>query len=72
MRKLYVINNFNGIYAVCEMEDKSKILIPIYKLPLGCKIGDFLMQNSIGMYLKDPLGKITKENQNSSTKDSCI
>ncbi|HWT26387.1 MAG TPA: DUF3006 domain-containing protein, partial [Mobilitalea sp.] len=53
MRK-FIIDRFEGSYAVCEAEDKSKTTVPKYKLPLDCKEGDYLIQNDDGMYQKDP------------------
>lgn len=52
MKKL-IIDRFEEKYAICEMEDKSSVKIPKYKLPLHCKEGDCLVQNSEGMYRKD-------------------
>jgi hypothetical protein len=52
MKKL-TIDRFEGNYAVCEQEDKTTINIPKYKLPLECKEGDTLYQDSEGMYRKD-------------------
>lgn len=52
MKKL-IIDRFEGIYAICEEEDKSISKIPKYKLPLDCKEGDCLLLNSDGMYQLD-------------------
>lgn len=37
-----VIDRFEGIYAVCEKEDRTMINIEIEKLPLKAKEGDVL------------------------------
>lgn len=52
MKKL-IINLFEGSYAICELEDKTTIKVPKYKLPLESKEGDCLIQDSNGMYRKD-------------------
>lgn len=62
MRKL-TIDRFEGNYAVCEIEDKSMENIPKYKLPLGCKEGDCLIQDSEGMYQKDSGFTVSRENR---------
>ena len=52
MTKL-IIDRFEGTYAICEMDDKSKVKIPKYRLPLDCKEGDCLVQDSNEMIQKD-------------------
>lgn len=52
--KKFIIDRFEGNYAVCEMADKSFITIPKYKLPLDCKEGECLFQDEDEMYQKDP------------------
>ena len=59
--KKFIIDRFEGNYAVCEMEDKSYISIPKYKLPLDCREGDCLLQDADDMYKKDIETKTTKE-----------
>ena len=59
--KKFIIDRFEGNYAVCEMEDKSYISIPKYKLPLDCREGDCLLQDADDMYQKDIETKTTKE-----------
>ncbi|MBH1940402.1 DUF3006 domain-containing protein [Mobilitalea sibirica] len=49
MKKL-IIDRFEDNYAICLDEDKTMIRIPKYKLPLGPKEGDTLLQDSDGMY----------------------
>ncbi len=49
MKKL-IIDRFEGSYALCENEEKAIIKVPKYKLPLGCREGDSLVQDSDGMY----------------------
>ena len=48
-----IIDRFEGTYAICEMEDKSMVKIPKYRLPLDCKEGDCLVQDSNEMIQKD-------------------
>lgn len=48
--KRYVIDRFEGSYAICEDESKAFNKVPKYKLPLGCKEGDTLVQDSNGMF----------------------
>lgn len=52
MKKL-IIDRFEDKYAICESEDKTIVKVPKYKLPLNCKEGECLIQNSEGMYQKD-------------------
>ncbi len=52
MTKL-IIDRFEGTYAICEMDDKSMVKIPKYRLPLDCKEGDCLIQDSNEMIQKD-------------------
>ncbi len=49
MKKL-VIDRFEGSYAICEDEAKAFSKVPKYRLPLGCREGDTLIQDSDGMY----------------------
>lgn len=59
--KKFIIDRFEGNYAVCELEDKSFLSIPKYKLPLDCRAGDCLLQDADDMYQKDIETKTTKE-----------
>ena len=59
--KKFIIDRFEGNYAVCEAEDKTMVSIPKYKLPLDCKEGDCLVSDSEGMLQKDNEPKKTKE-----------
>jgi hypothetical protein len=52
MRKL-IIDRFEGVYAVCENEDKSIENVPKYKLPREIKEGDCLIQRDDGNYVVD-------------------
>ncbi|MDF2909080.1 MAG: hypothetical protein K0R34_4401, partial [Herbinix sp.] len=61
LMKKFIIDRFEGNYAVCEMEDKSFISIPKYKLPLDCREGDCLLQDADDMYQMDIEAKTTKE-----------
>lgn len=54
--KKYIIDHFEGSYAICEEENKTMSKIPKYKLPLGCKEGDTLVLDSDGMYRLDMSG----------------
>lgn len=49
----YVIDRFEGAYAICEDESQSMIRIPKYRLPLGCKEGDMIYKDSDNMYQID-------------------
>jgi len=40
----FIIDRFEGSYAVCKNEDKSFSNIPKYKLPLDLNEGDCLIQ----------------------------
>lgn len=57
----FIIDRFEGSYAVCEMIDKSIMRIPKYKLPLDCKEGDCLILDAEGMYNKDSEATLAKE-----------
>lgn len=48
--KRLIIDRFEGSYAICEEEPKTLIKIPKYKLPLGSKEGDLLVQDADGMF----------------------
>jgi hypothetical protein len=52
MTKL-IIDRFEGAYAICEVDDKSMVKIPKYRLPLDCKEGDCLILDSNEMVQKD-------------------
>jgi hypothetical protein len=62
MKKL-IIERFEGRYAICELEDKTTLKIPKYKLPLESKEGDCLIQDSDGMYRKDVVTTKNFENR---------
>lgn len=51
--KRLIIDRFEGNYAICELEDKSTVPVPKYKLPPECKEGECLIQDDEGMYRKD-------------------
>ncbi len=57
----FIIDRFEGSYAVCEMADKSFVSIPKYKLPLDSREGDCLVQDADGMYQKDTETMTAKE-----------
>jgi len=60
--KKFIIDRFEGVYAVCECEDKTFINIPKYKLPQEILAGDCLFQNDVGTFYKDE--EIKKEREN--------
>ncbi|ABX43903.1 DUF3006 domain-containing protein [Lachnoclostridium phytofermentans] len=41
----YIIDRFEGTYAVCEDEMKNMVNIPKYKLPMEVKEGDSLIDD---------------------------
>lgn len=59
--KKFIIDRFEGNFAVCEAEDKSFVSIPKYKLPLDCREGECLMQDADNMYRRDIETKSIKE-----------
>lgn len=59
--KKFIIDRFEGSYAICETEDKSMVKVPKYKLPLDCKEGDCLIQDVDEMYREDLEAKSSKE-----------
>ena len=59
--KKFIIDRFEGSYAICETEDKSMVKVPKYKLPLDCREGDCLIQDTDEMYREDIEAKSTKE-----------
>ena len=40
----YILDRFEGPYAVCEDESKNMIQIPKYRLPMEAKEGDVLVE----------------------------
>ena len=52
MKKL-IIDRFEGIYAICELEDKSTVSLSKYILPPDCQEGDILVLEADGRYRKD-------------------
>lgn len=51
--KKYIIDRFEGDYAICEKEDKSFVNIKRHKLPKDAREGDFLMENDDGSFFID-------------------
>ena len=54
MTEKYIIDRFEGDYAVCETEDMSFINIDIPLLPHGVKEGDVITADSTGRYVVNP------------------
>lgn len=52
MRK-YIVDRFEGDYAVCEAEDKSIINIKRHKIPKETKEGDYLVEKDDGSFYID-------------------
>lgn len=53
----YIIDRFEGNYAICENEDKKFVNIPKYKLPLEASEGDCLLLTEHGTYIIDQESK---------------
>ena len=51
--KHYIIDRFEGIYAICEQEDKTMISIRKNQLPSGVKEGDYIIRKEDGTFLID-------------------
>jgi len=51
--KNYIIDRFEGNLAVSETADKEFVNIPKYKLPLGVKVGDCLIQDDNDIFTID-------------------
>lgn len=51
--KKYIIDRFEGAYAICEDEEKSIIDIPKYKLPLEAQEGDCLVKTEYDTFIID-------------------
>ncbi len=51
--KKYIIDRFEGIYAICEDEGKSFINIEKDKLPSEIKEGDCIISDEDGIYSLD-------------------
>lgn len=63
MKKL-IIDRFEGIFAVCEAENKSMIDIKINRLPEGVKEGDMILIDKNGLIsLGDSAELNTKKNR---------
>ncbi|TAH74978.1 MAG: DUF3006 domain-containing protein [Anaerolineaceae bacterium] len=46
--KKYIVDRFEGIYAVCEDEDKIFVNIERHLIPIDTKEGDCLLMNENG------------------------
>jgi hypothetical protein len=64
-----VIDRFEGIYAVCEKEDRSIINVEIEKLPLKAKEGDVLSITSDSVNIDVEETYIRKKEIEELTKD---
>ncbi len=62
MNKL-IIDRIEDKYVICEQEDKTIIRLPKYKLPPGCKEGEYIILNKDGMYQTDPDETSKREKQ---------
>lgn len=51
--KKFIIDRFEGVFAVCEDENQAFINIPKYKLPLEIKEGDCLKLDEDGIFRID-------------------
>lgn len=51
--KRYIVDRFEGNYAVCETEDKSFINIERHRLPEDTKEGDCLIEKEDGSFYTD-------------------
>lgn len=51
--KRYIVDRFEGLYAICENEEKEFINILRELLPTETKEGDFLYVNEDGEYFVD-------------------
>ena len=51
--KHYIIDRFEGIYAICEQEDKTMISIRKDQFPSGVKEGDCIIRKENGTFLID-------------------
>jgi len=58
--KRLIIDRFESDFAVCEMEDKNFVQIPKFKLPLGVKEGDCIIEEE-GTYSLDNERKIERK-----------
>jgi hypothetical protein len=58
--KKYIVDRFEGIYAICENEDKEFLNVKAELLPPETKEGDCLYINEDGEYFIDI--ETTKEN----------
>ena len=64
-----VIDRFEGIYAVCEKEDRTMINIEIEKLPLKAKEGDVLSITNDSINIDVEETYIRKKEMEELTKD---
>jgi len=51
--KKYIVDRFEGDFAICETKDKTFIKIERHKLPNNTKEGDFLIENDDGSFYVD-------------------
>jgi translation elongation factor P/translation initiation factor 5A len=59
--KRYVVDRFEGLYAICENEEKEFLNIKIEDLPPETKEGDCIYINEDGIYFIDY--ETTEENR---------
>ncbi len=60
----YIIDRFEGTYAVCEDETKNMINIPKYKLPMEAKEGDILIDDGSFIRIDDREGDERRKKMN--------
>ena len=60
---MYILDRFEGDFAVCEAEDLTMINIPISLLPAGAKRGSVLLKDVAGGYRLDRETETKRKNK---------
>ena len=58
----YIIDRFEGQFAVCEASDKTMVNIPASSIPDGCKEGTVLIEEN-GVFLIDTADTKAREDR---------
>lgn len=68
--KKYIVDRFEGDYAVCETDNKSMVNIMRSKLPNVTKEGDYIIENEDGSFSVDIEATETRRKQMRKKLDS--
>ncbi len=60
---MYILDRFEGDFAVCEAEDLTMVNIPVSLLPAGAKRGSVLVKDAAGGYRLDLDAEARRKNK---------